>query len=403
VILGRREEHESKCQFAKTVCHIGGELCGVVRVNQMDVHVTSCNRVPCPFSNFGCTYHGTTVGVTGHKSSCIYKDESQLLIITMRELKLVKESNQELQSSNRELQQSLAKALKSIDRLVAERTAQLEQQALAITAITSRMEKMEEKTEGLTLRSDKMEETMRSWTPHGRSYTGGGTPVIRERTNREKRWSMESVTSLASATHDGGHLHNNHHRLFQWQMPFTVKCIGTFKGHKGTIWSLLAHSNWLFSSSSDGTIKVWDIAGLRKGCVRTVTAHKDCAISLAACRGVLYSSGTDLALRSWYIDTMEEVGAVEKAHDSMISAMICSKQFLFTSSLGCIKVWDLISLKEMHSINNISQSWIRALAYDRRSVGSKETNVIPLSLLLPNVGLLVQHHKQQTPRLESRR
>ena len=90
------------------------------------------------------------------------------------------------------------------------------------------MEKMEEKMEGLSLRSDKMEETLRSWTPHGRSYTGGGTPVIRERTNRDKRWSMESVTSLTYATHDGGH-NNSYQRLFLWQMPFTVKCIGTFK------------------------------------------------------------------------------------------------------------------------------------------------------------------------------
>jgi E3 ubiquitin-protein ligase TRAF7 len=286
----------------------------------------------------------------------------------MRELKQVRQSNQELQSSNRDLQQALGKALKSIDCLVAERTSQLGQQALTLTAITSRLDKLEERMEGLSLRSDKMEEAFRSWTPHGRSYTGtsgGGTPVIRERTNREKRWSMDSLTSLTSATHEGAH--NNHQKPFVWQMPFTVKCIGTFKGHKGTIWSLLAHSNWLFSSSSDGTIKVWDTADLRKGCVRTVTAHKDCAISLAVCRGVLYSSGTDLALRSWHIDTMEEVGAVLKAHDSMISAMICSKQSLFTSSLGCIKVWDLISLKEIHRINNISQSWIRALAYDKRS------------------------------------
>lgn len=91
------------------------------------------------------------------------------------------------------------------------------------------MEKLEEKMEGLSLRSDKLEETLRSWTPHGRSYTGGGTPVIRERANREKRWSMESITSLASATHEGGHLGNNHHKPFLWQMPFTVKCIGTFK------------------------------------------------------------------------------------------------------------------------------------------------------------------------------
>ena len=104
MILGRRDEHEAKCQFAKTVCPIGGERCGTLRLNQMDVHMTSCNRVPCPFSNFGesnrsanvfeipanlsagCMYHGTSVSVAEHKSSCSYKDESQLLIITMREV-----------------------------------------------------------------------------------------------------------------------------------------------------------------------------------------------------------------------------------------------------------------------------------------------------------------------------
>ena len=53
-----------------------------------------------------------------------------VIILLPPQLKSVKESNQELQTSNRELQVSLGKALKSIDRLVAERTAQLEQQAL---------------------------------------------------------------------------------------------------------------------------------------------------------------------------------------------------------------------------------------------------------------------------------
>ena len=27
----------------------------------------------------------------------------------------------------------------------------------------------------------------------------------------------------------------------------------------------------------------------------------------------------------------------QKAHDSMVSAMVCSKEYLYTSSLGCIK------------------------------------------------------------------
>ena len=37
------------------------------------------------------------------------------------------------------------------------------------------------------------------------------------------------------------------------------------------------------------------------------------------------------------------------------------------------QAWDLISLKEIHSINNVSQSWIRALAYEKRAVRTKNT------------------------------
>lgn len=123
----------------------------------------------------------------------------------------------------------------------------------------------------------------------------------------------------------------------------------------------------------------------------------------------------------------------------MISAIVCSKQYLFTSSLGCIKVcivisvicevlfsisfhlpslyllhsslanllprflgpslllsfclslpllpslpasqvWDLISLKEIHSIDNISQSWIRALAYEKRAV-SQHIPILSYSII----------------------
>ena len=160
----------------------------------------------------------------------------------------------------------------------------------------------------IALRSEKIEESIRSWTPHGGRYgNSSGTPIIRERSNREKRWSVESTTSLTS-THD-----YTQNKPFVWQMPFTVKCIGTFKlvyvipyleqriqihthththlhfrGHKGTIWSLLTYGNWLFSSSSDGTIKAWDIADLRKGCVKTVSAHKDC-VSMCVASGNLDS------------------------------------------------------------------------------------------------------------------
>ena len=94
---------------------------------------------------------------------------------------------------------------------------------------------------------------------------------------RSPQQQPPQTLSLADA------LHRQVYRNFQvsyYQKAFKTKTLShslsLSRGHKGTIWSLLAHSNWLFSSSSDGTIKVWDIADLRKGCVRTVAAHKDC-------------------------------------------------------------------------------------------------------------------------------
>lgn len=96
----------------------------------------------------------------------------------------------------------------------------------------------------------------------------------------------------------------------------------------------------------------------------------------------------------------------QNSHDGTASAMTYGKDYLFTSFLGCIKVlfppthshhsnacnvlvstlcavyrkrlandscsaiypqvWDTITLKEVHRIDSISQTWVRALAYNRR-------------------------------------
>lgn len=53
VKLVHREAHESGCQYSKIVCPIGGEECGQLRKKDLDEHLGSCSRVPCPFSDFG--------------------------------------------------------------------------------------------------------------------------------------------------------------------------------------------------------------------------------------------------------------------------------------------------------------------------------------------------------------
>ena len=56
VRLGRRDEHENVCQFARVSCPIGGETCGPLRKHQLERHMASCNRVPCPYCDFGVCF-----------------------------------------------------------------------------------------------------------------------------------------------------------------------------------------------------------------------------------------------------------------------------------------------------------------------------------------------------------
>jgi len=149
-----------------------------------------------------------------------------------------------------ELKQSLVKAVKAIDKLSAEKAtmgSQLEQQALwvrmfvmgsvslvigcykiihlyilcpslsTITTLTSRMDKLETDLEAFK------SVRLRVSTRHHERATGDPSPRYSRRTNDTKRWSSDSITSVASYTTE------THRGPFIWQMPFTVKCIGTFK------------------------------------------------------------------------------------------------------------------------------------------------------------------------------
>ena len=122
-----------------------------------------------------------------------------------------------------------------------------------------------------------------------RNTGDNGKPDVTPRHHRrwtassdQRRWSSESVISLPD-TQRG---------TFTWQMPFTLKCIGTFRlawvldlyilkliynsrGHNGTVWSMVASSDRMYSSCSDGSIKMWDVADMRRGCMKTIVAHSD--------------------------------------------------------------------------------------------------------------------------------
>ena len=93
-----------------------------------------------------------------------------------------------------------------------------------ITNLTSRMERLEAEHESAkSLR-------LRHSTNRKPTDRGDITPRYGRKDHQtsvsvdQRRWSGESVSSVASS------IFENHHKVpFIWQMPFTVKCIGTFR------------------------------------------------------------------------------------------------------------------------------------------------------------------------------
>lgn len=51
--LGSRDDHESKCEYSRVSCPVGGDLCGPLRQYQLEEHLLACTCVPCSFASFG--------------------------------------------------------------------------------------------------------------------------------------------------------------------------------------------------------------------------------------------------------------------------------------------------------------------------------------------------------------
>ena len=59
-----------------------------------------------------------------------------------------------------------------------------------------------------------------------------------------------------------------------------------FRGHNGTVWSMVASGDRMYSSCSDGSIKMWDVADMRRGCMKTIVAHSDYVSAHSWCASI---------------------------------------------------------------------------------------------------------------------
>ena len=159
-----------------------------------------------------------------------------------------------------------------------------------------------------------------------------------------------------------------HTQVSTWaanQGPNQLKCRGTFVGHRETIWALLIHGDYLYSGSTDLTIKVWDTT-ITFRCEATLQGHNAHVISLAATGKYLFSGSTDKTIRAWSTENFVSLGELqhgqESAHDNAVSSLcavdVCSENsslsgILFSGSNRELKIWHVFDNEQTGSNDDV--------------------------------------------------
>eukprot|EP00794_Sanderia_malayensis_P000342 gene342-975_t len=347
--LSEREEHELTCPYALLPCPNSSNYCGKFRRRDLAEHMLACVNTPCPLASKGCLFLGTQAEVSEHQKSCTFAEA---------------ENHENSTKTDVDGSISLAKTVKTLCERVTDLEkdrksliTQLEQSNSQMISMQGQLENLKQVIEQLRMAQV---DVMRSrlWSQSAIDVATSNDYSI------QKSFSSSSVASTSP---------NTSVSIWptvkseNWKMPFTFKCIGTFRGHSGTIWALTARGNNLFSAGADYSIKVWDVSDIKnsKGCIQTLKGHRDDVHALCTGGGFLYSAGSDKSIRVWSLSSFSLQLAREDAHDNIICAILYTGKYIFSSSLASIKIWSVGTLDLFHSICDL-QHWVRALVCDQK-------------------------------------
>ncbi|XP_062620019.1 E3 ubiquitin-protein ligase TRAF7-like [Saccostrea cucullata] len=303
-----RLEHEDTCDYMMVDCpnHTG---CPQLLRKDLEDHIKFCSNVRCPHFKHSCEFTGTQEELQDHLKICKYEG--------------VKDFLGHIEEKIGELQESL------------------EEKDQEINFLRSMLGKLSERLENLEKSAEMKLELIE------RTQNNLLSEVVENR--KERALLMDELANIQNQL-------NGRNGVYDPQQMF--KCRGTFVGHQGPVWCLTEYGDFLFSGSSDKTIKVWD-TGNNYRCIKTMEGHTGIVLALCTWGNKLYSGSQDCRIRVWNIENFEKENSVE-AHENPVCTLTSAKNMLFSGSLKVIKVWDAHTMelkKELTGMNH----WVRAL------------------------------------------
>ncbi|XP_074660670.1 E3 ubiquitin-protein ligase TRAF7-like [Tubulanus polymorphus] len=308
--LASRREHEEVCGYAPTRCP-NNPNCSVVLKKDLDRHLSVCNHIKCPHHKYGCEFSGTVDTLHEHLSDCKFE--------------AMKEFLQRTDDKLADLQFTLA---------------QREQEIAFLRSMLGKVsERVEELEKGVAEKMDLFENNQNQ--------------LLNEVVERRREYAVftDELAHINTRLNLGVPM-----GAYDPQQIF--KCKGTFVGHQGPVWCLSVHGDFLFSGSSDKTIKAWDLSTTYK-CLKTMEGHNGIVLALAVYGNKLYSGSQDTTIAVWNIETFEKIKTIE-AHENPVCTLCCARNMLFSGSLKIIKVWDVHTHQLMREISGLNH-WVRVL------------------------------------------
>lgn len=322
--LSNRLDHERNCQYAPTQCPNSSQCPALLKMDLED-HLQVCEHMRCPHQKYGCHMEGNRREVRLHLETCKFEAVKEFLQHTdkrMEELKtMLKDKDQEV---------VFLKAM--------------------ILKLTERVDRMEKTVD---IRIDLLDES-------------------------QTKLSSDLLDSRQCVSQIQTDLSNVEARLWgvgTFDIQPLFKCKGTFVGHQGPVWTLCTNGDWLFSGSSDKTIKVWDTLTTYK-CVKTLEGHSGIVLALCTHDKKLYSGSADCTINVWCLEALEQLDSI-RGHENPVCTLVTKRNMLFSGSLKKIKVWNLQTMELMQELTGLNH-WVRALVASERHLFSGSYQTIKL-------------------------